>query len=75
MAQTPLKHCGPCHSGRSHGEIPSLTEEVEFPSQSGEQQSFQPQWTDCICSLPRLRLSLSGEGMQGALGGVWHSLH
>ena len=39
----------------------------------GEQQSFQPQWTDCTCSLPRHQLSLSGEGMQGARGGVWHS--
>ena len=69
MAQTPLKHCS------SHGKVLSLTEEVEFPSQSGEQQSFQPQWTDRTCSLPRHQLSLSGEGMQGARGGVWHSLH
>ena len=40
MAQTPLKHCGPCHSGRSHDEIPSLTEEVEFPSQSDKHSLF-----------------------------------
>ena len=69
MAQTPLKHCSPYHPRSSHGKVLSLTEEVEFPSQSGEQQSFQPQWTDCTCSLPRHQLSLSGEGMQGARGG------
>ena len=70
MLKWPKHLCSSYHPRSSHGKVLSLTEEVEFPSQSGEQQSFQPQWTDRTCSLPRHQHSLSGEGMQGARRGL-----